>query len=210
MILLKKLIVAVLSVTAALCLVVGGTYSWFYAQDNVPDKFSMSHFDVRLNEIFTGGYEPGDQKEVVASNVGNMPALVRVSAVPVITGETGTLPLYIDGKAVFKLVRPSPDFDDNWMAGQDGWYYYQHVLLPGEETSENSLYGDGRFLLRVEYNDDFDLAAHPEYSGAVLTVDVMLGSSPVTPPEWFMSIWDVSRDRNVVNMLNTLCVPYNT
>ena len=200
---MKKLWTAVLSVTAALLLLVGGTYSWFYSDDSKENSFSVAHTDVRLNEVFEGDY---GQKEVVASNVGDMPALVRLAAIPVITKvdeETGNevqLPITVDGQSIIRFVRPG-SFATYWMDGDDGWYYYKRVLKAGEETS-----GDARFLLRVDLVPGFDYEAHPEYIGATLDVDVKISSVAVSKTGDYLSVWGVNSD--VRDMLAGICQAY--
>ena len=194
---MKKLIVIFLSVTLSIGLVLWGSYSWYFAEENLPNEFSIAHFSVILNEVFTGW----EQKEVSAVNTGELPALVRLAAIPILTytDEDGVRHrLNIEGRV--NLTRPD-HFDDYWYNAGDGWYYYKQALLPAQETT--------LFLTKAEFVGDAEFfAQHPEYIGAELQVDVIMESAPVTATYEHAKMWDLKNDQVLILLLEGICDLY--
>ena len=116
-----------------------GTLAFFTDEEKADNIITSGNIDIQLNE-WTGevdgegnkihfedvtGVMPGMTvpKIVEVENIGDNEAYVRVSAEKVIT-------LAQDGEADYDLI--TIDFDlQNWTY-QDGFYYYNEVLLPGE------------------------------------------------------------------------------
>ncbi|MCL2748142.1 MAG: hypothetical protein FWE59_05745 [Oscillospiraceae bacterium] len=198
---MKKIIVAFFAVALSVAMVVAGSYAWYSADDEQPNEFTLGRFGVILNEVFDGW----DQKEVSASNTGDIPALVRLTALPILVytdGNGAQQRLNVEGRV--ELIRPV-GFSDNWYDAGDGWFYYKFALAPSEETP--------LFLRRVVF-DDYEgiLSILPEDASDLrLEVDVIMEAVEIAKSSKsghlyrFEDVWDVgSLDAGQTNVLRDL------
>lgn len=119
-------------------LITGSTWAWFHSRDSVSNQLitlqrtfaveTVDVFDPPLLPILPDG--SGIRKEVGAENIGEVPAFVRIMALPVIVASDGKtlLPAEI-GKEVLLDINTS-----DWQPCSDGYYYYNKRLEPGTET----------------------------------------------------------------------------
>ena len=77
----KRVLIA--SIIVAATIVAGSTFAWFTSKDDVTNRLSGNGaYNVALSENFTApkDFVPGMtvEKEVMATNTGNIPALLRI------------------------------------------------------------------------------------------------------------------------------------
>lgn len=135
-VLLKKTNKTLLIVGAALLLVVasiGGTLAWLTSSpDELVNTFEPGRVPNKVVETFT---ENGATKtDVKVQNLGNVPAFIRVALVPIWrnTDKTGT-GLATDGTYDIFINTT------NWSEGTDGYYYYNDIVQPGQESDTMNL-----------------------------------------------------------------------
>lgn len=169
-ILLIGILFAVVFVTALL-LNTQNTYAWLSGANSATNVFntpttSVSIVEGNLSDDLNGWDPPvsipwgnSSLKFVRFKNDGTSSVLIRVSFAQ--TWKMGETYLsYLsnvlkDGSSVASPVfTESWKSVDNWWLGADGWYYYKHILAPGEDT--------GLILEGVLFND----AAAAEYASA--------------------------------------------
>lgn len=132
----QRPVLLIFCIILGVLLVVGSTFAWFTASDTRTNPFRAKDyvFDFKVTEEFTPPteVEPGDTitKEVAVTNTGDLPGFVRVLVHTEIVAADGTL-LPSDSSAVsFEDIADT----DDWRYGEDGYWYYLHVVEPGEKT----------------------------------------------------------------------------
>lgn len=140
---------AVLTAALALlaALVAFGTVAHFSGEAHVTNVITTGQIDITLNEYTKdengepiswpskgiSGVMPGqsvDKLVSVKSEAGSGDAWVRVQVVTSIEAAGGAAELADNGMLIF-------NFDtDNWIVGEDGYYYYRDPLKAGQTTPE--------------------------------------------------------------------------
>lgn len=100
--------------------------AFLLASDTIHNRFTVGENTSRIEERF-GTYESFEkgknyEKRVTVKNTGNIPCLVRVFA-------------EVEDPDCREKIRMDWNREDWSEKQEDGFYYYQHVLLPGQ-TSE--------------------------------------------------------------------------
>lgn len=148
-------------------LLIGGTFAYFQESSHIENHFQVTEPKVYLNEKFNPYDEwlPGEekQKEVRFGNEGKMAAVLRVKFISSLD-VNGNL-TDISDKVVLNF--NSPLFDNEWVKGQDDWYYYKKVLSPNAVTDIT--------LKSVTISEKLGNDEHgiqQDYSGAVFDVQI--------------------------------------
>ena len=122
----KKIIIAVLSCVLVCASCFGITYAYLIANDNATNTFTVGETEIEVTEEYDPPEElnPGTEftKKPSVTNTGNLPCYVRIRA------DFST--------SVAKEFCEPLDIDTtNWEYNDsDGYYYYKHILNPGEES----------------------------------------------------------------------------
>lgn len=130
----------VVSILAIMVLSLGGTLAFLEAKTNlVTNAFSSGVVNISIDEEFTG--QPitteGISKKVLVCNddkngkLNVVPVYVRVNLVATWVNDDDTVAA-IDADSLIEYNFVS----DKWSKGEDGYYYYDKILDPGEETEE--------------------------------------------------------------------------
>ena len=142
----NKRIIAVLAITSILAVMVFQTLAFFTAEDTALNRVTMGNVALILNDDTKNpetkalepfpeeGFNlvmPGDviDKIVSVTNAGDNPIWVRIK---------------LDRSIILADEAADVDFnvlgldlnDEDWTEGEDGWFYYNEILAPGE-TTEN-------------------------------------------------------------------------
>lgn len=148
-------------------LLIGGTFAYFQETSQIENHFQVTEPKVYLNEKFNPYDEwlPGEekQKEVRFGNEGKMAVVLRVKFVSSIDANGNST----DISDKVELNFNSPFFDNEWVRGQDGWYYYKKVLSPNTVTDIT--------LKSVTISEKLGNDEHgiqQDYSGAVFDVQI--------------------------------------
>jgi len=160
---LTKRIVAVAVVSAVAFLIIANTFAWFTSKDSVVNQFKAQdqHFSVKLYDKFSQppSVEPDTDydKIVSAKNYDTMPGFVRIMIFP--TAIKDGMPLQVQfGTDVVANDLNTTD----WKDGGDGYFYYLHVLQPGETA--NPLFTSVKLVSTELTGADFNIQVT---SGAV-------------------------------------------
>lgn len=135
----KWKIVALCTVLACLSIVASGTLAYFTAQETAHNVITSGGVDIQLNEFSERGNEelvpwqdvdgvmPGAKvsKIVTVKNTGASDAWVRIKV-------DKTVILASDDKGKPEVMKL--DIKDAFWTEQDGYYYYNDPLAPGETT----------------------------------------------------------------------------
>jgi hypothetical protein len=176
------------------------TLSWFTATDTVtntvfhdlepdPGPFSVTAVDE---------FDPGNEvKRVGARNTGVKPAFVRVLLLPSLLLETpdgvsSLLPVSFGDDPGSDLLIIN-DFNlatwdgaawtvGDWADGGDGYFYYLHLLAPGDSTDDLNQ----NLFNTVSVNA---AALPPEYAGAVPRLEVLAEGVGAEPDAWRAAWW---------------------
>jgi len=137
----NKRIILLFCVLFALAVLLGSTYSWFTSADsntNILYTDPMKDFKITVVDVFDDTPQiPGDtwNKRVGAVNHAENPGFVRLLVIPTIVAADGETVL----PAEFGTHVTIEDLNIiDWIYGEDGYYYYTHVLLSGESTDTMS------------------------------------------------------------------------
>lgn len=135
-------------------------YAYFTDSDRKTNRFGVGYNDVEIREEFP---EPEPEEEITK----------KVSFV-----NTGPVNCFARAKLVFGSQEAEDAVGMNlnkeqWQQEQDGYYYYQKILMPGEETEEllTSLQVEGEIS---QEEKTFDLTVYVE------TVQALEGEDPLT------------------------------
>lgn len=136
----KLIAVVALLVSIVTVLAAGGTLAYFTAEETAYNVITTGCLYMDLVEETTGG-KPWPEggitgvmpamdvdKVVYVENVGSVPFFTRVSMDQVIIPAEGS-----DAQLSFEYI--SIDLNtEQWIAHEDGYYYYYRILQPGEKT----------------------------------------------------------------------------
>lgn len=132
----------------SLVMVLGSTLAWFTTSDSVTNqlKSPQKNFSITAVDVFDPDPDENDiiHKRVGAVNAGNKPGFVRLLLVPVFLLESDNpqeppqlLPAsFGEQVSIEDLNTTDRDPANDWIDGGDGYYYYTHILNPGESTDE--------------------------------------------------------------------------
>jgi len=131
----QRPLILVSIIIISLLLILGTTFAWFASSASVINPFRTQEFpfSFKIEEVWIPPIEvePGDsiEKEVSVKNTGEQPGFVRVLVHTEIISQEGN-PLAANPSFI--------TFDDiaaasDWVYA-DGYWYYLHVLEPGETT----------------------------------------------------------------------------
>lgn len=142
----NKRIIAALAIVSVLAVMVFQTMAYFTAEDTALNRVTMGNVSLILNDntidpekeelvpFPEDGFSlvmPGDviDKIVSVTNDGDNAIWVRVK---------------LDRSLILAGESPEGDFsvlgldlnDEDWTEGEDGWFYYNRILAPGETTED--------------------------------------------------------------------------
>jgi len=139
----QRPLVLLMAVLLCITMVLGSTYAWFTASDEVKNLFGTSElsFSFQVIEEFArpGNAEPGRsvEKKVNVTNAGTQAGVVRVLILPEIMADDGRILEAIPGVTfTYDGLNVTDGFDDGkmWADGGGGYYYYLGMLEYGETT----------------------------------------------------------------------------
>lgn len=130
----RKLLKVLLPLSIISMLTVGISYAAFHAEKRTTNVITIGDVDVKLIDIYSRpeAVAPGEvvDKIVTAENSGNNDEYVRIKLNKVWTDINGDEVRDLDPD----LIEISFSNADKWINGNDGYYYYQEPLKPGEKA----------------------------------------------------------------------------
>lgn len=164
----KKRIFVIALLVCCLAIVATGSLAYFTASEQAHNVITSGNIDIELQELTDQTDENGDpvpfegpvavmpgsqvSKIVQVANTGDNAAWVRVSVVTAIQ--------MADAEAAADLSLVTLDLNTEAWTEQDGFYYYNEALKPGETTAP------------LFSSVTFDLSMGNEYQNSVATIDV--------------------------------------
>lgn len=160
---------------------IGGVYAWSKLSASVTNKINTPTVDVEVIEEFNeqatvDWYKPVDKK-VQFKNTGTAPIFIRVSYVELWKSTNDKiLSTVVNGQEIV-LKNWTDAWKNEWVDGEDGWFYYKKVLQPNTITAQilkslefdgsslgelTSVYGNASYSLKfvseaVQYSKDIDV-----------------------------------------------------
>lgn len=132
----KRSLTAIIAIALIICVAVGGTIAFIATKTNdVKNTFNPADVSIKIAETFDKA--TGVKSEIKVQNVQddkNVPCYIRIKLVSNMQDGSGNV---TGGAAI-------PDFalnEQDWIDGNDGYYYYKHVVAVGASTSD--LIADG-------------------------------------------------------------------
>lgn len=144
--------------------VVGTTIAFFTSYSHFDNKFETSQYNVSLKEEFYNDW--GVKKVSVVNNeINSTPVVVRINYDEVWYKEVDGTMLFLsnivlDGKEQKRAVtlNTTKEFQEDFILGNDGWYYYKKVLNPGESVQVlNSIALNEDVIKLSEYYGDYKI-----------------------------------------------------
>ena len=180
----RPLLLLIPTIIVSMLLVAGSTLAWFISTDSKENPFAggKQRFSIDLVDEFKTPDAPVYRgakfdKKVGAVNTGDVPGFVRLLVQPVIfaNDSSGATPLPAEiGKEVLLL-----DLDTTkWKLGEDGYYYYMGVLMPGEEAPP--------LFTKAQISGSLG----PEYDNATLKIEVKAEGVDYYPWHYRDAWWD--------------------
>lgn len=184
----RPLLLLIPTIVAAMLMVAGSTLAWFITTDGVQNDFTAGKikFSAEVVDDFPPNQpvvlKPGDgvlRKEVGAKNTGDVPGFVRILVQAVIFKKDEATPLPAEiGKEVLLNIDPTGSGD--WVLGEDGYYYYTKLLLPGQSTP--LLFSEVRLAPVLP----------DEYQEATMKIEVKMEGVDYFKPHYREAWWEVS------------------
>jgi len=164
----RPLLLLIPTIVVSVLLVAGSTLAWYISTDSAPNNFKGDklRFNIELIDVFTRPSTPplpgsSFKKIVGATNTGDIPGFVRLLVQPIVFARdlSGATPLPAELGVEVLLFHgdpPSlvPGYDTaHWLLGEDGYFYYLGVLMPGETAPPLFTYAGlaGTSVLGPEY-----------------------------------------------------------
>lgn len=160
-----------LALLLALILVVGaaagGTVAWLtQTTPTENNNFSYGTVSCTINEEFDN-YKKSD---VTVTNTGNTPAYIRAACIVNWVDAQGNIVANVPAEYTYSLFIPG----DGWIAGSDGYYYYNGVVAPDATTT-------GSLLTCT--------SSHPDDGEYKLSVKVIASAVQATPSTAVKEAW---------------------
>jgi hypothetical protein len=182
----NKPFILLFCVMLALFLNLGSTGAWFTATDARTNSFTgdpRKDFNIGVVDVFDSDPPTSNLvwvKRVGAINYAKKAGFVRLLVMPAFLAADGETILPAEF-GVHVLIEDLNTAD--WMAGGDGYYYYKHILEPGESTDEMS--PKKNLFNAVSISD----ALGDEYDGAHLKIEVKCEAVGIRKWDYRMGWW---------------------
>lgn len=149
----KNIGIVALAVIVILAIVKGGTsLAYFFAEQTHDTTYQLAKIDTEIDEEFKKDDDHLYTKNPKIKNIGPSQAVVRVRVEVTPSSQKDNLEMIDE------------DQQSRWIHGEDGYYYYQGILEPGQET--DSLF-DKVQIKDLKKMEDFDIII---YNEAIQTV----------------------------------------
>ena len=159
-----------LALLLALILVVGaaagGTVAWLTQTTQTENNnFSYGTVSCAINESFNGT----KKSDVTVTNTGNTPAYIRAACIVNWVDAQGNIVANVPADYTYSSIPGA-----GWIAGSDGYYYYNGVVAPDATTA-------GSLLTCT--------SSHPEDGEYTLSVKVIASAVQATPRTAVNEAW---------------------
>lgn len=171
-----------LMIAVMICfMAIGGVYAWSKLSASVTNKINTPTVDVEVIEEFdeqtmVDWYKPVDKK-VQFKNIGTVPIFIRVSYVELWKNANNKiLSSVVNGQEIVKK-NWTDAWKNEWVDGNDGWFYYKRVLQPNTLSSHvltslefdssnlgelTDIYGNASYSLKfvseaVQFSEDIEV-----------------------------------------------------
>lgn len=158
----KQKILKQKSLLFLLCLIllfsIGGTIAYYYETVYIPNQFKTMTYDVELTEEFNN--EWGTKKVYITNNESsNTSVVIRIGINELWSKEVDdvllTLSNTLNGSNVVNKVFTNT-FNNDFVNGNDGWYYYKKILRPNESIQIlDSISLNTNLIQNTPYYDDY-------------------------------------------------------
>ena len=141
---MKKKLLALALMTIFVSLLALGSAAYFTAEGRATNVITTGAVEMDLQEMqLVDGEEVPYPDEIIT---GVMPGRT-ISKIPYVVGEEATQPFYTrvkaqltitlaDGKVAETNEYVAPNYDEeNWILGEDGWWYYQGQIKAGDKVA---------------------------------------------------------------------------
>ncbi len=149
---INKIAVMAAAIVVVILVSIGGTLAWSAHQSNpVQNTFTPGTADIDIHEKV----ENDIKEEVTVRNQGKSPVYVRVAVVINSLDENGNI-----------IFGETPDFvlnKKNWTQLNDGYYYYNGILAPGDSTA--NLLNESFHLAQGNKKYEMDILAEAIQAG---------------------------------------------
>ena len=138
--------------------VVGRTLAYYYEEVSLPNKFKTMTYNVKLVEEFHNEF--GTKKVTIKNEEQtNTPVVIRVNFSETwnkeIDGINKTLSNTVDNTNVVNK-NFTDDFENNFILGNDGWYYYKKTLnAQSDVTILNSIELNESLIRNSPYYNEY-------------------------------------------------------
>lgn len=161
-----KILLSTLLVGVAL---VGTTLAYIHASDHsITNDFTLAQVETKIEESGT----TADEKQPIVVNSGKSPVYVRAKAI-VISGEDSAV-LVTEDDVVFT-------YDASWIDGGDGYYYYNQILQPGQNSQTQALFNGVQIVGEdVKQNENARFSVGVYHESALAPSSLPQGTDLVT------------------------------
>ena len=198
---MKKVGIAI--VTIILTITTVASLAYLTSKESVKNSFGIGKIEATVVENFDENNakdlstNKSIEKTVAVTNTGKNPEIVRVIINPQWKGKSNDNNIPVSASNQVKL-NFRKGFENDWIEGKDGYYYYKHILEPKDGNTDT-------LLESVSINKNITDEEKKEFSNRELVVNVSAEAIQVNY-DAIKESWNINNtmDKDVLNYFDEL------
>ena len=208
---MKKVGIAIATIILTITTV--ASLAYLTSKESVKNSFGIGKIEATVVENFDENNakdlstNKSIEKTVAVSNTGKNPEIVRVIINPQWKGKSNDNNIPVSASNQVKL-NFRKGFENDWIEGKDGYYYYKHILKPKNNNTGSSEGDESKtstLLESVSINKNITDEEKKEFSNRELVVNVSAEAIQVNY-DAIKESWNINNtmDKDVLNYFDEL------
>lgn len=208
---MKKVGIAIATIILTITTV--ASLAYLTSKESVKNSFGIGSIKATVDEKFDENNakdlstNKSIEKTVAVSNTGKNPEIVRVIINPQWKGKSNdnNIPVSASNQVELNFRK---GFENDWIVGKDGYYYYKHILKPKNNNTGSSEGDESKtstLLESVSINKNITDEEKKEFSNRELVVNVSAEAIQVNY-DAIKESWNINNtmDKDVLNYFDEL------
>ena len=208
---MKKVGIAIATIILTITTV--ASLAYLTSKESVKNSFGIGKIEATVVENFDENNakdlstNKSIEKTVAVTNTGKNPEIVRVIINPQWKGKSNDNNIPVSASNQVKL-NFRKGFENDWIEGKDGYYYYKHILKPKNNNTGSSESDESKtstLLESVSINKNITDEEKKEFSNRELVVNVSAEAIQVNY-DAIKESWNINNtmDKDVLNYFDEL------
>ncbi|MDY3208440.1 SipW-dependent-type signal peptide-containing protein [Clostridium baratii] len=208
---MKKVGIAIATIILTITTV--ASLAYLTSKESVKNSFGIGKIEATVVENFDENNakdlstNKSIEKTVAVTNTGKNPEIVRVIINPQWKGKSNDNNIPVSASNQVKL-NFRKGFENDWIEGKDGYYYYKHILKPKNNNTGSSEGDESKtstLLESVSINKNITDEEKKEFSNRELVVNVSAEAIQVNY-DAIKESWNINNtmDKDVLNYFDEL------